>query len=313
MQEMNIAELDLNLLVALDALLREESVTQAARRLGKSQPALSHTLGRLRDVFDDQLLVPGKGGMKPTPKADSLRAPLERVLRQIESLISVETQFEPASTTRSFTIGCPDLFGIVLESVVTWFAGQAPRAHFEMSSSNLDELEGALEAGRHEIVLGPVPDQATSQLRQRYVGKLEWCCLVRPDHPVLTGEFTLDNWVAFGHVMVAYGHRARSMVGAAIQSAGSSRRVAVTVPSFLAAASAVANTDYILTAPHMLAAHAGRQHGLVPVRPPIELPITHVGVMWHERWDADAGHEWFRTGVWRQIKDRWDDKPVFDD
>lgn len=306
MNNMNIAALDLNLLVALDALLREESVTQAARRLGKSQPALSHTLRRLRDVFDDQLLVPAHGGMRPTPKADSLRAPLERVLRQIEALVRAETAFVPASSARTFTIGCPDLLGVVLEDLVSWFAREAPRAQFEMAPADFNELERSLETGRHDVVLGPVPEVASRGLRQRGIGKIDWTCLVRPGHPVLAGEFTLDEWVSFGHVVVLVGRREHSVVDAAIQAAGRSRKIAVTVPSFLLAPRAVITTDFIYTAPHILAVHAQREHGLVALRPPIEIPGMQVSVMWHERWDADPGHMWFRDGIWAQSKRTWD-------
>lgn len=312
MSRTNITDLDLNLLVALEALLTEESVTRAARRLDRSQPALSHSLRHLREVFEDQLLVPGQGGMQPTPLAQSLRAPLERVMLQIESLVHTEPDFEPGSTRRSFTMGCPDLFGVIVEDVVEWFAGEAPAARFDMVAPDFEDFEHVLETGRQDVTLGPTPAQASAQLRQRYLGDVEWCCLVRADHPVLSSSFTLETWTAYPHVVVHYRQHAASVVADAIEARGARRRIGASVPGFLFAPRVVAATDYIYTAPHMLASHAQREIGLVALRPPIELPEMSASIIWHERWDADAGHKWFREGVWTRVQRRWDDFPDFE-
>lgn len=309
MHEINLANIDLNLLVALEALLQEQHVTRAARRLGRSQPAASHALSRLRELFDDPLLVAGAGGMQPTPLADSLRDPLERALRQVESVLATERTFDPATTHRSFSLGCPDILATFLPHVLSWMEDEAPSARMEVDAPYLDEFEEDLGQGRYDAIVAPLPEEATSRIRQRRIGAVSWYCLLRPDHPALDGGFDLESWVAYPHVVVRQERAGVNLIDVMVQEAGLSREIGLTIPQFLLGPPAVETTDLIYAAPHILAADAVQRYDIVARPLPVEAPQVDGAVLWHERWDADPGHRWFRTGIWQAIEQRWDVAP----
>ncbi len=135
MAQIDLKALDLNLLVTLDALLRERHVTRAAQRLGRSQSTISHALGRLREIFEDPLLVPGRGGMVATARAQALEVPLGQALGQVRALFEVEADFEPATTRRTFVLECPDLLGLLLPELLAWMSVQAPNARLSFTAS----------------------------------------------------------------------------------------------------------------------------------------------------------------------------------
>ncbi|MEZ4251049.1 MAG: LysR family transcriptional regulator [Polyangiales bacterium] len=145
--EPHLASLDLNLLVALDALLQEGSVTRAARRLGLSQPATSHALARLRELFGDPLLVRVGRGLAPTPRAEALRAPLERVLADVRRLLRERPAFDPATSRRRFVLLCPDLLAPLLPELLTVLEHDAPGVDLAVEQPRGD-IHGPLEEGR---------------------------------------------------------------------------------------------------------------------------------------------------------------------
>ncbi len=309
MHEIDLRDIDLNLLVTLEALLQEQNVTRAAERLGRSQPAASHALARLRELFDDPLLVSGRGGMKPTPKAQALRVPLERALRQVESVLAAERVFEPAATTRTFRLGCPDLLANFFTDLLGWMVAEAPQASLEVDTYYGVDMEQALETGRFDVVVAPIPEKATTRIRQRRVGAVDWYCLMRRGHPALDGPFDVDAWVRYPHVMVVSGDASPSLVDLALEQAGARRRVGLTVPQFLLGPPAVAASDLIFTAPHMLAADAVARWDLVARPTPLAVPRVDAAILWHERWDADDGHAWLRKGVLEAVRERWNHMP----
>jgi len=306
MHDTNLSNIDLNLLHTLDVLLAEESVTRAAQRLGRSQPAVSHALAKLRELFDDPLLVQHGRGMRRTPKADALAGPLERALRQMESVLALEQVFDPQETRRVFGLGCSDALGVLLGDVLQWFGEEAPQAHMDVSWPQRGELERSLELGRYDVALAPVPLRSTTALRQLSIGPVSWRTLMRPRHPLDDGAPpSLRAWTSHAHVVVRSGSRSPSAVEVALERKGTSRRVGLTVPGFLLGPRAVVHSNLLFTAPHIVARDAEQTFGLVAVDPPLEIPGVHVAVMWHERWDADPGHTWFREGLARVVRARW--------
>jgi DNA-binding transcriptional LysR family regulator len=309
MHDIDLTDIDLNLLVALEALLKEQHVTRAARRLGRSQPAASHALARLRDLFDDPLLVSGSGGMQPTPLAESLREPLERALRQVESVLATERRFDPSTTARTFSLGCPDILAAFLPRILAWMESEAPGARMEVDAPYLDEFEEDLGQGRYDAIVAPIPDEATSRIRQGRVGAVSWYCLVRPEHPALEGGFDLESWVAYPHVVVRQERAGVNLIDAMIEEAGLSRDIGLTIPQFLLGPPAVESTDLIYAAPHILAADAVQRYDIVARPLPVPAPEVDAAVLWHERWDADPGHRWFRTGIREVLRESWDVAP----
>ncbi|MCA9705270.1 MAG: LysR family transcriptional regulator [Myxococcales bacterium] len=297
-----VSGIDLNLLGALDALLREGSVTRAARRLGIGQPAASHALGRLRELFGDPLLVRAGRSMVPTPRAEALREPLARLLADAARLVRHELAFDPAQTTRSFVLVCPDLLAPLLPRLSARLHAQAPRARLEVRDRGLDD-DQALERGLADVALGPEPAEGVG-LRTRGLGTLHWGVVARCDHPALGRGRRLSAraWAEHPHVLVKTGSSSRSFVGAAIERAGLSRRIGLVVPTFLSALVAVAETELFFAAPRELLRPLLPRLGLVVVAPPIEIPPLPIAALWHERYQADPAHRFLRTLVIDELR-----------
>ncbi|MCB9622982.1 MAG: LysR family transcriptional regulator [Sandaracinus sp.] len=293
--EPHLASLDLNLLVALDALLQEGSVTRAARRLGLSQPATSHALARLRELFGDPLLVRVGRGLAPTPRAEALRAPLERVLADVRRLLRERPAFDPATSRRRFVLLCPDLLAPLLPELLTVLEHDAPGVDLAVEQPRGD-IHGPLEEGRADVALGPTRWGRTGLLR-RGLGTLRWCVVGRRDHPAWRGRWTTAKWLAHPHVEVRTGNPDPNMIGEALAAAGLERRVGLTVPGFLAALVAVSKSRLFFCAPRELATPLAEPLGLT-LRPlPIEAPPIPVALFCSERVAHEPGTAWLREKV----------------
>ena len=290
---MNLAGLDLNLLVALDALLEEASVSRAAKRLGIGQPAASHALGRLRELFGDRLLVRSGRGMVRTPRAESLRVPLRRVLSGASSLLDREASFAPETSRRTFTMLCPDLLGPVIPGLLDALRRDAP--HVRLDVGPRGNAMAAMEAGQADIALTPAPTEG-SGLVVRRLGMLRFGVVAREGHPaVRSGRITLRRWLAHPHIVVRSGSSSRSIVGAALADAGIEREVGLIVPSFLAALLAASGSDALYAAPLELVADLTERLGLTTCALPVQVPRVPVAAVWHERFQDDPAHAFFRA------------------
>lgn len=305
MNDVDLRQLDLNLLVTLDALLETSSVTRAATRLGVGQPATSHALGRLRDLFGDPLLVRAGRGMALTPRARALQAPLRRWLGQGRRLVAEGGLVDPRTTERAFVVRAPDLLAPLIPQIASTVEREAPRARLVFEARRTDD-EVALAEGRADLLLGPAPSTGSS-LVQRGVGQLRFCVLARRGHPALSRARQLGKkaWARHPHVQVRTGHGGESVVAAALAKAGHERRVGLVVPSFLAALVAVSQTDAFFTAPRELTRSLCEPLDLVQLAPPLALPPVRVSALWHERFHADAVHVALRQAVFEALDDAW--------
>ncbi|MFK7988224.1 MAG: LysR family transcriptional regulator [Sandaracinaceae bacterium] len=301
MNSIDITGVDLNLLRTLHALLDEGSVTRAARQLGVGQPATSHALGRLRELFDDPLFVRVGRGLRPTPRAEALRDPLRRWLGDAGRLVRHEVTFDPATTTRTFTLRCPDLLTPAVALLAERMAAEAPGCRLNVTSRGPDD-ERSLREGAADVLLTATPSSGPG-LVQRGLGSVEFHVLFRQAHPRLAKRRRLSKkaWLSEGHVLVRSGHEGRSVVGRALEGAGLERRVALTVPGFLAALVAVSQTDLTFTAPRAPSTPLLAPLKLRTLRPPLPLPKVPVAALWHERLSHDPAHRWFRQWVHRQV------------
>lgn len=295
MHDFDLKKIDLNLLVTLDALLTERSVTAAARRLGVGQPAASHALARLREAFGDPLFVRSGRTMEPTPRAEALRQPLARLLVDVQHLLTQQPTFAPEHSTRTFRLACPDLLGPFSADLLAALHAQAPRVGLAVIDSRQGPTEAA-RTGRYDLALGG-PGPGGSGIMQRTLGRVRWCVLARRDHPVAAGPLTLERWTAWPHVLVRTGSSSRSYIEAALSAVGVERRIGIEVPSFLSGPLVVARTDLLLTAPQALVDVLLEPLGLVALDPPIEVPDVPIVACWPERIHADPAHRWFRGVV----------------
>lgn len=291
-----LAEVDLNLLVALDALLREESVSRAAIRLGRSQSTVSHALGRLRALLDDSLLIRDGRRMVLTPRAAALRGPLSRQLEGIERLLSGDVVFDAATSTRRFRLLCPDLLAPLLPGLWARLVAQAPGVGLDVWPPPAGDTGQALLGGAGELALGAVPEHGGLDLVVRGLGRLRWATALRADHPALAA-WDRAAWLRWPHVTVSTGSPGLGFIGRAVADAGLERRVAMRVSSFLAGPRVAAGSDLLFSGPEPLLALLADDLGLTLRPVPLPLPAVPVGVMWSRRSHADPGHVWLRDHV----------------
>lgn len=294
---------DLNLLVAFDAVARTGNVTAAARVVGVTQSAMSHALRRLRALFDDPLFVRSPGGVSLTPRAEELLVPVRNGLVTLARALHEPAVFEPETTSRTFVVSSVDLFTWVgAPAMLRVLAGDAPAAALTVRPLDADFGRG-LETG--EIDLGVVPIledpepfdrgfQLPGTLRQRVARRDGYRCYVREDHPGLGKAKRMGRraYVGLDHVLVSPRGSGTGLVDRVLAEVDLERRIRLRVPSFPAALRAVACSDLVLTGPTAL-------EGLVPgVRSlpvPIALPKHAITLVWHPRMDADPAHRWFRA------------------
>ncbi|QYU70053.1 molybdopterin-dependent oxidoreductase [Leptolyngbya sp. 15MV] len=201
MREVDFRRVDLNLLVALEALLEERSVTRAAQRLGMSQPAMSRALGRLRALFSDTLLVDGPGGYILSARAEHVRPGLRRILAGVGDLLTANA-FDPATATGRIRLLMPDLQAATLAPhVLALFAREAPSLDLDIVPPGTNPIE-ALENGVADAIVGLIDDApAGIQRRRLYDEKL--VTLMRVGHPALTRKLTLERYLALEHIVVS--------------------------------------------------------------------------------------------------------------
>ncbi|MET9961376.1 LysR family transcriptional regulator [Streptomyces sp. NPDC006326] len=288
---------DLNLLVALDALLEEESVTGAAARLHVSAPAMSRTLGRIRTLLGDPVLVRAGRQLVPTPRAVDLRPRVHALVRQARALLVPEPVADPARLVRDFTVQAS---GMVLAGLaarlVGAVAGQAPGVTLRFMP---EALEGtpALREGRLDLEIGVIghPDPET---RVESLGRTRLLAAVRGGHPLADRKtVTARAFAAADHIGVSRQGRVRGPIDDRLAELGLRRRVVAVVPSWGAALFLCRETDLVCLVPADSATHHRDALGLRTFEIPLDLPPVPLGMAWHPRNDADPAHRWLRDRV----------------
>jgi len=295
MHQTHLHELDLNLLTLLEALFETKSVTAAGDRLDLSQPAASRALGRLRRMLGDPLFVRGAQGLIPTRHAQSLREPLSRALGAVREVIAPQ-RFDPLTATGSIRLTIPDLDATTLvPRLLAAFAQQAPSLDIVLTPRRADSLV-MLAEDQTDLAIG-VFDSAPSGFRRQRLYSDTMVCIVRRGHPVLRRGLTLERFTELNHALITITGEGGGVVDSALAAKGLSRRIALRIPSFLAAPVVVARSDLIVTMPRHAAAEFAALVPLALVEPPLTLGGFDVSQLWHERHQSDARHSWLRRIV----------------
>jgi DNA-binding transcriptional LysR family regulator len=296
MHEIEWSNVDLNLLVVLDALLTERSVTRAARRLGKTPSATSHALSRCRSWVGDPLLVRSGRGLVPTPRAQALGPRVSSLLAQLGRALTAETVFDPARTTRRVSLVCPDLLAAFLPELLDRLQSEAPGLDLDVVSPGAQGTAATVLDGSYDLGLGG-PPPAEAGLRTRRLGSVRFALVVRQGHALAHGPLDVAAWLSWPHVVVKTGTTGAGWVAEALAARGLARRIGLTVPSFLLAPHAVARTDLVLAAPRSLVAPLAGPLGLVLRELPLPMPPVPVSLSWPEHQHDDPGHRWIRSKV----------------
>ncbi|MGD9511891.1 MAG: LysR family transcriptional regulator [Geminicoccaceae bacterium] len=297
----NLGRIDLNLLVALDALLTERSVTRAAARVGLGQSAMSHNLARLRTLFGDELLTRGPDGMRPTPRAMVLVDPVRVALAQIQALVARDEGFDPRTAERQFRIGLPDGIEVLLgPTLLAHLCAEAPKLRVRLYSTDrlrlLDELdEDHIDLG---VGIGAFPEGKAHHKRRRLMTD-PYLCMFNAERVGLTPPISLQDYVRLPHVLTSLRQGERGVVDEALEKLGRSRTVVLTTPRFVVVPFLVAGAPVITTMHARLARLFAAALGLSLSPTPVELPEISVSLLWHASYDEDPGHRWLRRTVAR--------------
>lgn len=294
---LNLARVDLNLLIALDALLTDLNVTKAARRLNVSQPAMSSTLSRLRRMFGDELLVRGPGGMVPTPRALELLDPIRRLLRDVQQIIAPLSNFEPSASQETFVVAATDYVELLLvPRLVRRLRAAAPGVKLVLRSIEASKLPDDLISGRIDVGIAFFPS-LSAKLRKRTLFTDEFTCVISPDSPLAKGPLTLPALLAATHLQTSASGRLGGRVDDALQEKGLRRQVNFVTSHFVAAASIASQTDVMTITGKRLAQYLASFLPL-ELRPlPFQTKPLNLLLAWHERTHRDPSRQWLRAQI----------------
>ncbi len=292
---MDTKRLDLNLLVTLEALLVEQNVTKAAARLHLSQPAVSAQLSRLRDVFDDPLLVPAQRGMTPTAKAVELLGPLRQALDQVRATVALQ-DFEPAKARLTVTIACTDyLQAAVVKPLAVQLRTKAPGVRVALRNLDMGQLEAQMARGDVDLAL-MTPAAAPPSLRTRHLFDERYVLIGRRNHPRLRDAITVAEFAQLEHVIVSLrGGDFETPVDNALAALGHKRQVVLSAASFLFVPEVVSQSDFVALVPERLV--SDRADKLQLLAPPFPVEGFAVGIVWHERTHGHSGQRWIREAI----------------
>ncbi len=288
--------LDLNLLTALDALLEEGSVAGAAERMHLSPPAMSRTLGRIRRVTGDQILVRTGRTMTPTPYALAVREQVHALVQQAEAVLQPEHELDLTTLKRTFTLQCHD--------AITTAAGTGFLAHVQaqapgvalrlLPEAAVDTNE--LRHGQVDLEIGSA-EPGLPEVRFETIGHDRLVAVVRRGHPLARGKLTAERFASAEHVLVSRRGRLKDPVDEELARRGLRRRVVATAPTSTAALYFVQRSDVVVAAPECFGRPTVEALGLRTLPLPIDLPPVPINLAWHQRYDTDRAHTWLRNGV----------------
>ena len=290
----DIRRIDLNLLVALDALLEEQSVTRAADRLALTQPTVSAMLARLRKLFGDPLFVRTQRGILPTPRAAELAPVLKKCLAEARGLIA-DSGFDAATDELTAAISANDYIQSTL--LVPYFRRlrrEAPNARLAVRSPQFSDMAAMLADAEIDLVITTTPEIPQADLRSRLLYSERYVCVVRSEHPLKAKRaVTLDQFCRYPHAMVSPTEgRFVGPVDRALAEAGRRRRVVLAAPGFLVLPEILKTDDLIAVVPERVL--CGRMSGFRTFAPPVAVPGFDVVMLWHERLHKDPAHRWLR-------------------
>lgn len=292
----------MGLLLSLDALLQEGSVTGAARRVGLSTPAMSHALARIRERLGDPILVRSGRGMLLTPRAIALKPQVHSVVTEARRALEPERPFVASELSRTFVVHATDYVLTVLGAAVDRILrDEAPKVCVRFVPNTPDDPALLRDHGSDLAVgiYGDLPQEMRSRplLTDRFV------CVVRRGHPRAHKRLTLEQFVAIPHIQVAPRGKPGGYLDDVLRERGVSRTVARAVPYFVTALQLVAATDYVLTISERIAKHFAASLQLEILEPPVPLRPYALSIVWHPRLDGDAGHRFLRDVFLRAAKE----------
>lgn len=293
---MNIASINLNLMLSLDALLTERSVTRAAQRVGVTQSTMSYSLARLRELFDDPLLVRRAGALTLTPFAQQIAGRVEAGLSELRKVLSARQRFDPATTPRRFRVAVSDGFQTVaLAPLLERMRVGAPLSDLVVRPLAEGSFE-ALAQGQLDAVIASRNERPGVKAGVRDLMTFGYACIVRRGHPLAGRRLSISSYCELPHALVADDDDP-GLVDRLLAPMARTRRVALRVPDFAGLGYVVAATDLVATIPEPIARRFAQLMPISVLRPPLALPTMHICLYYHPRQGDEAGSRWLREQI----------------
>jgi len=291
---MDIRAVDLNLLKAFDALTNERAVTRAAGRIGLSQPAMSHALSRLRDLFADDLFVRTPTGMEPTARAREIAPLVAAAIEHIEAALNLGIGFDPAKSAGIFTAGMAEYAEVALVGrLAAGFADQAARATLRLTPLTGADAAEQLDRGAIDVAvahLNTLPAHIESMLLLRD----PFVVVARRGHPIAGQQLSLEAYAALNHILVSPRGDTSGALDRILVDFGLRRRIALLVATYLALPVALAASDLVATVPSRTARQIAATAEIEIMPLPIDFSMT-VSMAWHRRAASEPAQAWFRA------------------
>lgn len=297
MRNLTLSSIDLNLLLILETVLNERSVSRAAERLNLTQSAVSHSLARLRLIMDDPLFVRARGGMEPTAFAESIAARVTGVLGEIQGIFTTDHVFEPTQSRQRFAIGMTDYLGfVVMPGLARQLSVLAPHIEIVVLPASAHACAPLIERGELDLYVGTVPPDPPVCLASSPLFADELVCVARQAHPAFAGPLTGAAFLAHQHLHVSpWG--APGYVDQKLAGHGAQRHIALTVGDFLVALAILEKNNLMAILPRRIAEPMLQRFGLAMRSAPFDLGESRIGLTWHRRSDADPGLAWLKGQI----------------
>ena len=288
-----LRRLDFMLLLVLSEGVRRRKLSDVASRIGVTQTAVSHSVARLRDIFEDELFIRRPHGVEPTARAVQLATQAEEVLEHAGAMLADPAPFDPAQVTRTLRIAALDFEVTLLSRTIEALSREAPGITLQFRGLGREEALAALDRDEIDLWVGFARDLPRT-LECEALFEEGYAVIARADHPRLGERRTLDldAYCAEGHVVAAPGGTTGGIVDKTLRAKGRSRHVAVLTPGFLPTFDVVARSDLIATVPERLARAQAENFGLVVREPPAAPRPFTVSASWHRRARRDPAVRW---------------------
>lgn len=293
---MRLSSIDLNLLVALDALLSERNVTRAAERVGMTQPGMSNALARLRRLFDDELLVRSGRTFLLSPQAEALVAPVADILARIQHTLEARTSFDPRRDEHHFSISASDYATLVLIGpLVRRLSKEAPGVTVDVEPRSPD-VPRLLEHGRVDFVIEPLQLMAGADFPKRRLLHDHWLSAVWTGNSRVGAQMTKKTFLGLGHMIYSIGPSHQlALPDQFLRDSGVARKIEYSVESFLLAPFLLKGTNLTTLIPSRTRPAIEQSGEIKFVSPPYPVPDITEYLWWHPRHATDAAHIWFRN------------------
>jgi DNA-binding transcriptional LysR family regulator len=313
---MNIKDIDLNLLRVFDVLMEERSVTRAADVLNRTQSAVSHSLGKLRVLFEDELFTRNAGEMRPTPRAIELAADISLALANIHATISRHQHFDPALTQRNFRIGLSDYDTMIfIPGLLEKFSQHAPNATFNIIPTSSAEVGALLHSRQLDCAIIAKLEWDDPTLVRIDLGNDRLVCAVWSGSPLARSRMTIENYLAATHLQISADGRSTSLVDIALKQLGMKRKVSATIPTYLLISHVLRGTSYITHCGDSIVIVLDENSEVTLMPPPLSIPDIVISLIFNRQFQTDPATIWLRQIIveifeeWKQKKNAWRQTP----